>query len=306
MIPNNLIDTKLAGLSEQERQQALKILKDFYAGSSKSLNELLYKDYEEIPVDIHTFLHDPKYLGKGLTDEEGRFTLFPYWENFLKEIYPDPLKPAIYNTVGLTGGIGLGKSTEAVIIGLYELYRMLCLRDPYIYYGLQPIDLITFAVMNITLDAAKSVAWDKMQNLIQSSSWFMDRGTLTKSDVPEWKPPKGIELIAGSQTRHIIGRAVYWCLDGDTVIKTSDGEFKIKDLEDKPIRVYNLSSDGDVLLSDLCTVKMTGRFSEAYDIELEDGSIMRCTPNHRFMLKDGTYKEAKDLTLDDELMDFAF
>ena len=279
MIPNNLIDTKLAGLSEQERQQALKILKDFYAGSSKSLNELLYKDYEEIPVDIHTFLHDPKYLGKGLTDEEGRFTLFPYWENFLKEIYPDPLKPAIYNTVGLTGGIGLGKSTEAVIIGLYELYRMLCLRDPYIYYGLQPID---------------------------SSSWFMDRGTLTKSDVPEWKPPKGIELIAGSQTRHIIGRAVYWCLDGDTVIKTSDGEFKIKDLEDKPIRVYNLSSDGDVLLSDLCTVKMTGRFSEAYDIELEDGSIMRCTPNHRFMLKDGTYKEAKDLTLDDELMDFAF
>ena len=106
--------------------------------------------------------------------------------------------------------IGIGKSTEAVIIGCYELYRMLCLKNPYIYYGLQPIDLITFAVMNITMDAAKGVAWSKMQSLIQSSEWFMEKGTITRSDIPEWKPPKGIELIYGSQSRHIIGRAVFW------------------------------------------------------------------------------------------------
>jgi hypothetical protein len=35
---------------------------------------------------------------------------------------------------------------------------MLCLKDPYLYYGLQPIDLITFAFMNITIDAAEGVA----------------------------------------------------------------------------------------------------------------------------------------------------
>lgn len=224
-MPNNLIQDKLNNLTEKEREEALKILKEYYSGNQKSYQNLLYKDYDEIPVDVETFLHDEKYLGKGLTDEEGRFTLFPYWENLLKEIYPDPLKPAKYNTLALTGGIGLGKSTEAVIIGIYELYRMLCLKDPYIYYGLQPIDLISFAVMNITLDAAKSVAWDKMQNLIQSSEWFMSRGSLTKSDYPEWKPPKGIELIAGSQTRHIIGRAVYWAFfDEISFIPNTDVE----------------------------------------------------------------------------------
>ena len=102
----------------------------------------------------------------------------------LNKIFPDPLKPAQYNTLALSGAIGIGKSTEAVIIGCYELYRMLCLKDPYLHYGLQPIDLITFAVINITMDAAEGVAWSKMQALIQSSSWFMARGSITKGDTP--------------------------------------------------------------------------------------------------------------------------
>ena len=207
----NLNLEELNKLNDEEKKVALEILQQYYeTGNSNLYNKLLYEDYEEIPVDIYTFLHDFKYLGKGLTDDEGRFTLYPYWESLLEEIYPDPLKPAKYNTLALTGSIGIGKSTIAVIIGCYELYRMLCLKDPYIYYGLQPIDVITFAVMNITIDAAKGVAWSKIQALIQSSSWFMERGTVSKSDIPEWKPPKGIELIYGSQSRHIIGRAVFW------------------------------------------------------------------------------------------------
>ena len=208
---NNFNLEELNKLNEEERKIALEILKQYSeTGNSDIYNQLLYEDYDEIPVSIEEFLHNSSYLGKGLTDEEGRFTLYPYWENLLKEIFPDPLKPARYNTLALTGSIGIGKSTEAVIIGCYELYRMMCLKNPYIYYGLQPIDLITFAVMNITIDAAKGVAWSKIQSLIQSSDWFMTRGTVTKSDIPEWKPPKGIELIYGSQSRHIIGRAVFW------------------------------------------------------------------------------------------------
>ena len=87
---------------------------------------------------------------------------------------------------------------------------MLCLKNPYTHYGLMPTDLITFAVLNITIDAAEGVAWNKMQSLIQSSPWFLNHGTLTKSVNPEWRPPKGIELIYGSQPRHILGRAVFW------------------------------------------------------------------------------------------------
>ena len=97
----------------------------------------------------------------------------------------------------------------SVVCMLYMLYRMLCLKDPYKHYGLQPIDLITFSFMNITKDAAKGVGWNKCQQLLQSSSWFMERGQVTGSLEPEWHPVGGIELIYGSLPRHVIGRAVF-------------------------------------------------------------------------------------------------
>lgn len=207
-IKNQLLDT----LSENEQEIVKQIMSQLLKeGNSDILNKLKCADYEEIPVDIETFLHDDRYLGKGLIDETGRFTVFPYWVETLKKLFPDPLKPVMYNTLALTGAIGLGKSFMAVICLLYELYRMLCLKDPYVYYGIQPIDTITFAFMNITLDASKGVAWDKCQQLLQASPWFMSHGTVSGSVNIEWSPPKGIELIAGSLPRHIIGRALFGC-----------------------------------------------------------------------------------------------
>ena len=201
----------LNNLSEAERDEVLKILSEISSnGASNKYQSYLYKEYEEVPVDIDTFLRDPKYLGKGLVNDDGKFTVFPYWVNVLKKIFPNPLQPAQYNTLALTGAIGLGKSFMAVLVGLYELYRMLCLKDPYLYYGLQPIDKITFAFMNITLDASKGVAWDKMQQLLQTSPWFLEHGNLSGTVYKEWSPSKRIELIAGSLTSHIIGRAVFF------------------------------------------------------------------------------------------------
>lgn len=292
----------LNGLSPKEREYALKILNEMSsAGASQTYQDLRTADYEEIPVDIETFLKSPMYLGKGLINEEGKFTVFPYWVDMLKKIFPDPLEPARYNTLALSGAIGLGKSFAAVLCILYDLYRMMCLKDPYLHYGLQPIDKITFAFMNITLDAAKGVAWDKCQQLLQSSPWFMEKGTLSKSKDPEWSPPKGIELLYGSQSRHIIGRAVFACLDGDTEILTNIGDVKLKDVVGQKIQVYNIDQNRNLQLSEPCTVLPTVVETTEYQIELEDGTIIKCTPSHKFMLIDGSYKEAQYLTEHDEI-----
>lgn len=305
MLDNQILNTNLDDLNEVEREAVLKILKEYTnTGSSDTYNDILYSDYEEIPVSIDEFLHNPKYLGKGLINEEGTFTVYPYWVDTLKRIFPDPLQPSKYNTLALTGAIGLGKSFEAVLCCLYELYRMLCLKDPYLHYGLQPIDKITFALMNITLDAAQGVAWDKLQQLVQSSEWFMAHGTVSKGMNPVWKPKKKIELICGSQSRHIIGRAVFFCLDGNTNILTNIGIMPIKECVGKSIKVPNISKDGNMLWSDDCTVLPTAVLNEEYHIELEDGTVLKCTPEHKFMLLDGTYKEAQHLTEADEILDF--
>lgn len=203
------IQKKLESLSEEERKVALEILKQYKeAGKSDLFNSLVYQDYEEIPVDIKTFLHDKKYLGNALYDQDGRFTLFPYWENCLQDIFPTNITTK-YNTIICTGAIGLGKSTIAVICLLYVLYRLLCLKDPYLFYGLQPIDKITISLMNITLENAKGVALDKMNQMILSSSWFMMHGSMAGVSNLIYTPDKHIEVIIGSSNNQVIGRAVF-------------------------------------------------------------------------------------------------
>ncbi len=210
---NNLQDyinsEEFKSLTTEEQSAVFSVLKEMADnnGKSSTYNNLLYSDYDEMPVDIETFLHDKKYLGNGLYDAEGKFTVYPYWEEVLKDIFPDNIHTK-YNTLVLTGAIGLGKSFIAVICLLYMLYRLLCLKDPYLYYGLQPIDKITISLMNITLDNAKGVALDKMNQLLLSSDWFMAHGKMTGTSNLMYVPEKHIELITASSNNQIVGRAV--------------------------------------------------------------------------------------------------
>ena len=196
-------------LNEEEKKLFLDILGEYSKdGSSNKLSNLFDEDFEEVPVPIEVFLHDRQYLGNALYDPDGRFTLFPYWEEKLKEIFPNSTTTR-YNTIVFTGAIGLGKSTIAVICLLYMLYRLLCLRDPYLYYGMQPIDKLSISLMNITLENAKGVALDKMNQMILSSNWFMSHGTMSGTSNLVFHPDKHIELITASSNNQIIGRALF-------------------------------------------------------------------------------------------------
>ena len=220
---NTNID-ELNNLSEQEKQIVMNILEEYSKeGSSKTYDTLLQSDFDEIPVDIETFLHDKRYLGNALYDAEGRFTLFPFWEEKLKQIFPTNTTTA-YNTIIFTGAIGIGKSTIAVICLLYLLYRLLCLKDPYLFYGLQPIDKISISLMNITIENAKGVALDKMNQMLLSSEWFMAHGKMSGITNLEYTPEKHIELITASSNNQVIGRAIFanfsdevnWGITNDT------------------------------------------------------------------------------------------
>lgn len=200
----------IEGLSEKEKTYVLNILEEISKDKSYKLyNEVKYRqDFQEIPVDITTFMHDMRYLGKALYNEKGEFTVFPYWEKVLQDIFPTNITTR-YNTVILTGSIGIGKSTIADIILLYQLYRLLCLRDPYLYYGLQSIDKLTISFMNITIDNAKGVALDKLNNMILLSEWFMSHGEMRGTSNLEYVPNKRIELVAASSNNQVVGRCLF-------------------------------------------------------------------------------------------------
>lgn len=295
----------LKNLNEQQKDTVLKILKEFAKdGSSRTYAELLYADYKEIPVDIETFLTDDKYLGNAWKDNEGKLKLYPFWLEELKDIFPSNIATD-YDTLLESGARGIGKSEIACgVICPYLMYRVMCLKDPLEHYHIKNTEKIAFAFMNIKLDLAEAIATDKFQKTIQKSPWFMSKGKMTqRNNNPYWNPPDPLELIIGSQSDDVIGRPIFFCLDGETMIKTTEGLKRLDTLVDKDIQVISIDEQGEEVISEHCTVKPTLKTNEEYQIELEDGSIIKCTPTHRFMLKNGTYKMAKDLTEDDELFD---
>lgn len=196
----------------------------------------------------------------------------------------------------------------ATLIAAYLLHRILCLKDPIAYYHLKPTEKIVFAFMNIKLALAEEIGITKFQNTLQSSPWFMSHGELEGRTKKIWVPQKynnqiAVDIKIGSQADDLIGLPIFFCLSGDTPIVTDKGIYNIETLENKIIRVPSLDDTGHIILSDECTVKQTAATNDYIEIELEDGTIIKCTYNHRFMLKDGSYKEAQYLTTEDELMD---
>lgn len=303
MVSGNLQNSALESLSEEEKKVVAQILSQISTnGKSQLLDDIRYSDYKEIPVDIITFIKDDRYLGKAWHTSDGRCKLFPYWENKLKEIFPDNLTTAVNNFIE-SGARGLGKSEIAITIALYLMHRLMCLKDARTYYDIKPTEQIAFAFMNITETLSYDIGVTKFQNTVQLSPWFMERGEITGRQTKVWNPPEFIHIIVGSRPSHVIGQPIFFCLDGDTEILTNLGYRKIKELENKTIRVVTIDNNGQECLSDECTVKQTNRTTELYEIELEDGTIVKCTGNHRWMLADGTYKETRFLTENDELFD---
>ena len=212
-------------LSEEERAIAISILNDLSTkGESKAYEELLYKDYKEIPVDIETFLTDDRYLGLAWKDAKGKSKVYPFWMNVLKEIFPNNLDTN-YDTLLESGARGLGKSEVACgAICSYLMYRVMCLRNPLEFYHLKPTEKIAFAFMNIKLDLAEAIATDKFQKTVQMSPWFMPKGTMTRRNNKDfWLPPDPIELIIGSQSDDLIGRPIFFSFfDEISFLKNQD------------------------------------------------------------------------------------
>lgn len=199
----------LSNLSEKERAYALEILKEYSTdGNSAKLNKLLYEDWKEIPVDILTFIKDDNYLGKAWKDPEGNLKLFPYWENLLPKIFPDPFTTSVNNLIE-SGGRGLGKSEIAVTCMLYMIYRLMCLKNPHAYYNLKVTEKFAFAFMNITKTLSENIGINKFQSTVQLSPWFMARGEMTqRNNLPYWIAPDYINIIIGSQPSHVIGQPI--------------------------------------------------------------------------------------------------
>lgn len=109
---------------------------------------------------------------------------------------------------------------------------------------------------------------------------------------------KGIEQIKSDLLILLLTNPGERCLPGDTVIPLADGtEIPIKDLVGREtFWVYSYDHEADKIIAGKATAHLTAKDASLMKITLDDGSVVRCTPNHKWLLRDGSYKEASELT----------
>ncbi len=105
----------------------------------------------------------------------------------------------------------------------------------------------------------------------------------------------------------IDGQGNFGCFTGDTKIRLVDGTVKsFHELSQLPpgARFYVFSVDGAnrIVIGEGKNARATRRNAALVEVLLDNGEKIRCTRDHRFLLRDGTYKPAKDLTPEDSLM----
>lgn len=99
------------------------------------------------------------------------------------------------------------------------------------------------------------------------------------------------------------------CLKGDTQIQLVDGRvLSIKDLVEEHQRgvenfVYSINEETlKIEPKRIINAWMSGKDASLVEVTLDNGEKIRCTPEHRFMLRDGQYCEAQNLVQNDSLM----
>ena len=105
----------------------------------------------------------------------------------------------------------------------------------------------------------------------------------------------------------IDGQGNFGCFTGDTKIKLLDGtERTFAHLAERPpeqvFHVYSVDASGRIVVREGRNARVTRRNAPLVELTLDSGATIRCTPDHRFMLRDGSYKAAQDLTDQDSLM----
>ncbi|MEA2174968.1 MAG: hypothetical protein QOD00_2560 [Blastocatellia bacterium] len=121
--------------------------------------------------------------------------------------------------------------------------------------------------------------------------------------------PVGCVLITDAESGAVAMGPVGYdigCFTADTLVPTVDGHsYPIGELAQsgEEIFVYALSQEHKIVVAQ-ATAKKTRTDAPLVKVTLDNGREIFCTPDHQFMLRDGTYRQAQDLTARTSLMPF--
>lgn len=109
------------------------------------------------------------------------------------------------------------------------------------------------------------------------------------------------------QDAPIQGRAIL-CLTGDTKVPLLDGRTRsLKELSEEygpgdQFYVYSIGANGKITAGKAHSPQITRPNAEIWKVTLDNGETVRGTPDHPFMMRDGSYRRLDELKPNDSLM----
>ena len=164
---------------------------------------LLRKHYKSKPPTIREFLTNPIYL-PGVGD-----TIYPIWWEVLDKIYPSIFMNPYY-LILLYACTSAGKSTILAIIALYELCKILCLKNPLRTYNLGLNDIIYFDIHMPTKNMGEQTNWAKIINMLNLSPYFLKEINIPSVSSGFGLLTKNIALELITSVEDTVSKAVYF------------------------------------------------------------------------------------------------
>ncbi len=104
------------------------------------------------------------------------------------------------------------------------------------------------------------------------------------------------------------GQGNFGCFTADTKVKLTDGrdlsfeELIIEHKQGKRNYTFTIDENGLIKIAEIKNLRLTKKNAEIMKVILDNGEEIKCTLNHKFMLRNRSYKEARELCSGDSLM----
>lgn len=171
------------------------------------LEVLKENHFVEKPVDVKTFVQSPEYLGQPVLSDIQYEIVEAMSQIYRKEDLIELMGQGdglnhfnkyTKNELILQLGKGSGKDFISTVACAYVVYKLLCLKDPALYYGKPAGDAID--ILNVAVNAAqaKNVFFKGFKTKIEKSPWFAGKYN-AKADSVEFD--KAITVYSGHSER---------------------------------------------------------------------------------------------------------
>ena len=171
------------------------------------LEVLKENHFVETPVDVKTFVQSPDYLGQPLLSDIQYEIVEAMSQIYRKEDVMDIMGDVegtkhfnkyTKNELILQLGKGSGKDFISTVACAYVVYKLLCLKDPALYYGKPAGDAIDIINVAVNAQQAKNVFFKGFKTKIEKSPWFAGKYN-AKADSIEFD--KAITVYSGHSER---------------------------------------------------------------------------------------------------------